>query len=480
MTLVRLLGIIRGRRTEVMAVGGMVLALALLLGLFIRPHYTAVSSIVLNLKAPELVSAVSLPGGLVSTHMATQIDIMQSERVIRGAVKALGLEQNPGWQKKWANSGADRKPFDLWAAEKLKQGLTVKPSTESTVLNISFSSDDAQFAAAFVNAMVKTFVATSLDMRLEPARQYSRYFDERAAALRGELERAQSRLLTYKKANGLIVTDQRVNLEVDRLRALNTEVSALQASSSELAKRSALASAANGRVKDVLDDRAASALNDEIARQEATLGEMSQRLGDRNPALIAQRSRIAALSQQRNAAVERALGGIRTGANVSQAQLKQAQQEFKAQQATVMGLEAARGEAGLLERDIENAQRAYDAVLAKSSQANLQSGDSQSEVSILQVASTPAAHPLLHWLKFGGGGLAAGAIAALLFVFMREQLDRRTRNAADITKHLHRHLLVCLPAMRSSLREQLQTMPMALGLDQAVSAHTGMKKGTGT
>ena len=447
MTLSFIIASLRGRKFEAIAVFTTALLITVAAGLGLSTQFTASASVVLNLKSPELVSGISMPGGLASTYIATQIDIMQSERVMLGAVKTLNLESIPEWQQKWRSRADSSKSFAQWAAQSFSKKLSVKPGTESSVLTVSFTSPDAAFAATVANAIVKTYIATSLDMRLEPARMYSQYFEEQAARLRGSLEQAQAKLLAYKKANNLVVTDQKVNIEVDRLKDLNAKLTVLQESASESAKRSSQGNAAPDRMREVLDDKVVAALTEELSRQEAQLSELTERLGDANPRVIELRSRIASLSRRRDSAIQRALGGVRGTARVTQAQVRELQQALAAQQAVVMGLEAGRANAGLLEREIESTQRAYDAVLAKASQADLQSGDTQSEVSVLQVASTPSDERVQRWLKFLGVGILLGVVVAVLFVLLREQLDRRVRTVSDITNLLQQHLLVSVPSM---------------------------------
>jgi uncharacterized protein involved in exopolysaccharide biosynthesis len=447
MNISQLAGIVRGRLNEALVVFGIVCVMAIAIIAIIPPQFTAQSSVVLNLRSPETSSSISLPGGLVSTHIATQIDVLQSESVILRAVQSLALDSDPEWQRAWKAHGTETMPFGPWVAERLTKKLKVKPETDSSVLTVSFTANDPVFAARFVNALVQAYIDTSLDMRLEPARRYSKYFDERASALRQTIEQAQSRLAAFQKANGLIVTEEKVNLEVDRLKELNTKLTELQAVVAESSARSSRARATPERMQEVLNDKVVSALAEELSLQEAKLAELNERLGDNNPTLIELRSRIHTLRQRRDAAIQRTLGSIQIGANVNQTQLKELQQELKTQQQLVMDLESKHAEVRLLQREIENAQRAYDAVLAKASQAALQSGDTQPEVAVLKVATPPSGDGKLRWIKFGGAGIAAAAALGLLFIFLREQMDRKVRTGHDIVDSLQQQLLVTVPSM---------------------------------
>lgn len=446
MNLSQLMAILRGRRREALIVFLLLMAAAIAAALVIPSKYTAQGTVVLNLKTSEASSGISLPGNVISTHIATQIDVAQSERVVARAVDSLGLASDPAWRKKWQDSGKGQEEFNLWAAQRLAKNLKVAPGTESSVLNFSFTDRDPGFAAKFVNAMIQAYIATSLDIRLEPARQYARYYDERAAQLRKNLEQAQEKLVAYQRANGLVVTNEKVNLEVDRLSQMNSRLTALQAAASEASNRSRQSSLTPERMQEALSDSVVASLTEELSRQEIRLREMNARLGDQHPSVIELRTGIQELRNRREAAVQRALGSIRASANVTQAHLQDQERAIRDQQARVMELQTRRLEADVLEREIENARRAYDAVLAKASQAALQSGDTQPDVAILKVATVPVEQRLLHWAKFLAAGAVLASLAALVVAFLRERGDRKVRTARDISNNLGHRVLAVLPA----------------------------------
>lgn len=450
MTLSRILAVLRGRRREAQLVFA-AMAVAIFAGALMLPvQYTAGASLVLNLKSNDGLSGIALPGGMVSTHIATQIDILQSERVLLKAVERLDLEKSPAWKEKWQAGAQGKKRFDVWAAETLAKKLVVKPVPDSSVLTVSYTARDPEFAAAVANAVVQAYMATSLEMRLEPARQYNQYFEERAAVLRASLERARARLLDYQRANNLVITDEKLNLETERLQELNAKLTEAKVAASESTAHRARAAGRPENMREALADPVVASLSDEVSRQEARLAEQSERLGANHPQVLQQQSSIATLKQRRDAAIRKTLGSLVMADSVNQTQLRSLEDDVKAQRSRVLDLESRRVEAGLIAREIESAQRAYDAVLEKASQAALQSGDNQSDISVLSAASAPLDGPRLRLLKLAGAALAGALAAALLFVLAREQLDRRVRTADDITTQLGQQLLVTLPAMNDT------------------------------
>jgi uncharacterized protein involved in exopolysaccharide biosynthesis len=94
--------------------------------------------------------------------------------------------------------------LDDWLAGLLKRQLEIKPSRESNVITINYQAADPTFAATVANAFVQAYIDTTIDLRVEPARQYSGFFNQRAQAAREKLEASQTRLSEYQRARGIV------------------------------------------------------------------------------------------------------------------------------------------------------------------------------------------------------------------------------------------------------------------------------------
>jgi uncharacterized protein involved in exopolysaccharide biosynthesis len=186
----------------------------------------------------------SQPGssGTTPGFLATQADIIASERVGARAVAALKLAADPRWAERWQKASGGQGDANRWIAGRLKKNVKVSPSHESNVLTLTVTADDPRFAADYANALARAYLETDLELRVEPARQSAVWFDEHTRQLRGELEGAQARLAEFQRANGL-VGDDKLDLESARLAELSTQLTAAQAQTSEPARASARAAA---------------------------------------------------------------------------------------------------------------------------------------------------------------------------------------------------------------------------------------------
>ena len=425
-----------------MSVAGLVLAVTLML----PKRYTAVAAVVLDVKSPDPIAGVVLPGMTVSGYMATQVDVLRSERVALRALQALKLDQSADQKALWQSATEGRGDFRAWLAGDVLNHLEVKPARDSNVINVSYTAPDPDFASAVANAFVKAYIDTTLDLRVEPAKLYNSFFDDRAKDLREALEKAQTRLSAYQREKGILVNDERLDIENSRLSELSSQLVALQAVAEESGSRQRQAAANPSQTPEVLSSQLLEGLVAELSRQESRLKELKERLGDQHPEVRQLQASISGLSTRIDSETRRVTGSLTVNNSVNQARMAQLRAALDQQRARLMVLKGQRDEAGTLLRDLENAQKAYDAVVARVSETSTESQNTQTNVSVLKHATVPA-FPSSPRLRLNlAAGLALGLLLAIGVAIVRELRDQRLRSEDDVTLLLKQPLLGVLPA----------------------------------
>ncbi len=432
MTFGQFLSILRARWRVAITV--LLLTVGLVVGVsFLLPkQYKAVASVVVDFK-PDPVSATLNFGGPALGFMATQVDIIQSERVALRVVRNLKLAENPQVRTQWQDETGGTGSIESWVAGSFQKNMDVVPSRESNVIQVSYKSPDPRFAAALANAFVQAYIDTTLELRVDPAKQYSSFFQTRSKESREVLEVAQGKLSSFQKENGIIASDERLDIENSRLNELSTQMTALQAVSAESASRQQQAQGVQGdRLQEVLSNGLISAIKSDVSRAEAQLKGLSERYGDAHPSVIEAKANLTELRTRLDLEIKKIASSVGLNNNINKQREADVRSALESQRAKVLKLKAVRDEGVLLMRDVENAQRAYDAVLQRYTQTSLESQTTQSNVNALTqaVAPTEPASPrlLLNTLLalFGGTVLALAAALGL------ELMDRRVRSAEDI------------------------------------------------
>lgn len=438
--------VLRARWRTVAVTCAALVAAALAISLALPPRYEATATVLVDMNGPDPLAAqgVFRPAGSLSTHMATQVDIMKSEEVAIGALRIVGLDRDAKWREKWQRKTGGNGSYESWLAARLLRGLDVRPSRDSNVMTVGYTSDDADLSAALANAFVRAYVEESLRMKVGPAKQFNGFFAERAKALREQLDAAKARLSAYESKNGVLVGED--DGESARLAELTTQLVALQDAVAEAANARKQASAAPGDMREVRNDPEVAALTAEAVRLEGQLADLRTQFGEQHHAVIAVRQSLADVKKRLEAAMRRAVGSFEASVKVNQARLAETQAAVERQRAIVQKRKAQRDAAAALLRDVENAQRAYDAVLSRASQTALESANTtQTSVAVLKTATPPLWSPFFLLLN-----VSVAAVLGLLLGVWRalavEGRDRRVRSNADITERLQQPLLLSLPA----------------------------------
>ncbi len=443
MTFSQLLSILHARRkAALLLVAAITLAVACI-SLWLPKQYVATAAVLIDARSADPVAANNPAGsGSSSAYMATQIDLIQSERVALRALHALALDKDSAWRERWAKATAQRGSYEPWLAEQLLKKLDVRPSRESSVVNIAWQDTDPAFAAAVANAFVRAYVDTTLDLKVEPARQYNAFFDERSAKLRSALEAAQARLSRYQQDKGIVATDERLDVENARLSELSSQVVLLQGLAAESSSRQ---TQGGSNSQEVVSNVLIGNLTADLSRQEARLFELKQRLGERHPQVIELTANVQQLRSRLEGETRRVSASLGVNNNVDRSRLAAAQAALAAQRSKVLKLRGERDEASVLQRDVDSAQRAYDAALARVTQTSLESQNTFTNVSVIKTASPPPVPASPRVLLNTAVALVVGSLLAVGAVLAWELADRRLRFESDITEALQQPLLVHLP-----------------------------------
>jgi polysaccharide biosynthesis transport protein len=387
--------------------------------------------------------------------LMTQVDIMQSTRVAGRVVAALKLAEIKELRDQWMASTSGRGDFEGWLIDLLRSNLDVKPSRGSNVISLYYSGADPRFVAEVANGFVRAYLETTLEMRTSPARDYSKFFDTNSKLLRDQLEAAQTKLSAFHQSTGLVVSDGRLDIESQRLADLTAQLVAVQAAAADSQSRDVQAQAQGERMSDVMNSPMVSGLRADLARQEAQLEQLSSRLGDNHPNVRELKSGIAENRVRLDLEIKRAQSSVGINNKVNQSRVGQARAALEEQRNKVLKLRAVRDEASVLARDVENAQRAYEGVLARLNLTNLESQTNQSSVVALERATAPN-RPSSPRTRLN---LVLGAVAAtllgLLVVGIRESLDRRVRAANDFETLLDHPLVAVVPSYKKASRLRL-------------------------
>ena len=461
MTFSQFLSILKARWLSAMLVLVLTVGTTVGVSLMLPKNYSASAAVVLDVRSPDPIAGMVLGAMAMPAYMATQVDIIQSDRVAQRVVQGLRLTENPETRQQWQDATGGKGNFEAWLADAIKKKLDVKPSRESNVINIGYTSPDPRFAAALANAFVRSYMDVSIGLRVSPAKQYNEFFDARGKELREALEQAQSKLTSYQKTSGILANDERFDIENQRLNELSSQLVALQALSAESTSRSTQARNQADQLGDVINNPVVAGLRADMSRQEARLMEMNAKLGDAHPQVLELRANIAELRLRIEGETRRVSGSVGINNTINKARESEVRSALEAQRTKVLALKQQRDEALVLMKEVDTAQRAYDLVVNRASQTSLESQNTQTNISVLTPATEPADHSSPKLLLNALLSVFLGTLLAVGFALVRELMDRRVRTLEDLSEGLGLPVLGALPKpVRGSGRSPTLQLPI--------------------
>lgn len=445
MTFGQFLSILRARKWAALLVFLSCIAIAVALSLLLPKKYDAVASVVIDIK-PDPVSAMSFPAMAMPSFMATQVDILISDRVTARVIRDLKLLDSPQLREQWQTEGEGLGTIEQWLITLLQKNLDVRPSRESNVIQISYRSPDPRFAAGLANAFASAFIATTLELRVDPAKQFSAFFVAQSKEARDALERAQAKLSEYQRSKGIIAADERLDVENARLAELSSQLVQIQAISSESGSRQLQAQGAMGdRMQEVLSNPLVAGLKADLTRNEARLQELNSKFGENHPQVVEAKANIAELRTRIDAEVRRVTGGVSVTNTINKQREAQVKRELESQRSKLMQMKAVRDQGQVLVREVENAQRSYDGVMARLNQTAMEAQSNQSYANLLTTAQPPAEYASPKLILNIIVAVVVGAMLALAAALMLELKNRRVRSPEDVVSSLGLPVLGSLP-----------------------------------
>ena len=450
-----------------------IIAVSTLLSLFVvvgvnlalPKQYRATATVVVDTKGADPVVGNSAQNQVIPGYLATQVGIVASDRVVQRVLQSLKFEEDARLRARWQGeaNGLDFSlsrlvtglaeligdltseytlrlqgldgvenidTFESWLTARLIKKLDVRPAREGNLIDITVTWEDATHAAQIANAFARAYIDTNLELKVDPAKQYVKWFEERNQALRKELERAQARLSEYQRAKGIVAsTEARLDTENARLGELSSQLTALQGTRADSASRERQAKSRRDILTEVLQNPVVVSLKGDLAKLELRRAEVTKRFGVNYPDVQRLDDQISDAKERLNQEIGRVTASLSASNQINLQREAEIRSHLDAQRQRVLELTRQRDEIAVLQYDVTNAQRAYDTVTQRLAQTSLESQNQMTNVMII----TPAIRPMIPYSpRIKINALLAAVFGALLGVALAlfvERTDQRLYGA---------------------------------------------------
>ncbi len=446
MTFHHLIRILAARKWWIVCSIAAFLVAAIVAIVVIPKRYVAAASVVVNGRGSDPLLLTSQSQGS-AISMASQAEIVKRPRVANRVVHDLHMDTDPKLKAAWDE--AERPgDFDAWLAGIVTAGVSTLNAPDSNVIDILYTSTDPVYAAKLANAFASAYLDTTLELRTDPARQYVAFFDERLVELRDRVAKAQARLSAFEKQSGLVNVGGRMDVENSRLAEYSSQLASAKAQLADAASRQRGTRGNTSVSPEIMQNPVVQSLKGQLSSQQIKVQEMSLRLGPNHPLYRQALGELAEIRARLNAEIGAVSSSVGAAQNVSTDRLAAIQAAFDAQRQRVLSLQEEHDQADVLQKEVENAQRAYDLVMQRQTQTTLESQAQQTEVSLLDRASTPARPAFPNVRLTILLALLAGALVGTVLALAREFFNPVIRSSEDLLSYTGLPVLAVVPSAR--------------------------------
>lgn len=447
--------VVWARKTLLLITIALTVLLAVAARLILPLRYEATASVIVDFKQPDTVSGASsgaLSSDQMTSYIATQVDVLSSHNVALKVVNDLKLAQDPELHKRFLDETDGKGDIRDWIAELLLKGLTVTPSRQSNLIDVSYKSTDPESSMIIANAFVKAYIQANLDLQTMPAMQANKWYQAQLNELRSQLIAAQKRLSDYQQSKGIVVVDERLDVESARLNDIGNQLAVAQDQTYDTTSRNRHS---GDQLADVMNNPVIQSLKTDLAKQQANLDQLSKSVGVNHPDYQRARAEINTLREQIARETRNAQESVNTSMRVAQQREAALRESLAAQKQKLLALKQNRDAGAVLVQDIANAQKAYDLALQRATETRMTSQTTQTNISLLNPAklpTEPSSKSLPFVIVFA---LFVGTFLGLALIFVAEFLDRRIRSETDLTDTLGLPVLVTINAIAPPKRKGL-------------------------
>lgn len=455
MNLTTLIGILLARKRPIIAAMLVAIVAAIVLILITPKSYTAATDLLVDSRGIDPISGQSQPTRMTGGYLATQADIIRSRNVATKVIQELALGNSPAMIKAAKLTGkADSDQRRMLGF--LSQGLVVTPKRDSSVLTIAFKAQDPALAAQLADAFAQAYMYTNLELRIEPAKQTTQWYNQQLTGLRNELIEKQNALSNYQEEHNILASSDRLDLESAKLEELSSMLIAVQNERLNSQSRSdQIANTKRGQLETrALDNPQVQKLATDLAQAQARLSELATQVGENHPQYRQALSEVDALKKQMNRMLELISGSLQSSVELSQAREDQLKTELAQQKDLVLQLSRNRNELTLLKQEATNAQAAYDAALARTAQSRLESQIAATDVAVLNSAMVPSRPTSPKTMMIIVLACIAGLLLGVAIALCWEWLDQRIRSVHDLEQGLGLAVLAYIPADNPRTRKE--------------------------
>jgi len=425
------------------------------------PVFRATATMEVETDYPQLQSITDVyrqaPVGDTS-FLTTEMQVLQSDNLAWTTIQQLGLDRDAGRPSPAKVPG--QSPARILTARKtamiaeFKDGLTVEPLKDSTILAVSYECGNPDMAADVVNHLISNFRDFNFQERYDFTQRASSGMERQLEDLKMKVERSQQALVDYERQNLIVNVGDKQTINDERLEQLNKDFT--QAMSDRVQKESLyeLAKGNEGQVGILMQDDVLQHLEEKYNDLKASYADAQGQYGPNFPKVVRLRDQLTQMQSLMESARKQALEKVHNDYLAAVSREKLLGDAMAKAKADVSSVNQRMIEHNILKRDFEINQQLYESLLQRLKDATLSASMQATNVHIIDQA-TPPVNPIRpNRRRNMAAGLMVGLILGITLAFVQEALDTSVRTTEEAERLVNAPALAVIPAEADGRRRK--------------------------
>ena len=358
----------------------------------------------------------------------------------------------------------------------LREGLSVAPVRDTTMVKVSFETTEPKLAARVANAFTKAYIDDNLKQRVESSTEASQWLEQQLEKSQQHVMKSADTLQEYREKAGLTDLEGMQDIQSEQLKDRAADLSEARRVSSELESlyRRAERLQEMGQmdsIPEVLENPRIQRLRDEEQELERQIRTDTARYQGDYPGLDDSRINLQHVRDQIDKEQRKLVEGFRTNYEIAEANQRRLQREVRQLEASVQELSRKQVEAKALERTVETNSQSYEAFLNQLMETRTRSADTVSMIARVIDAAVPVSTPVKPNKK---RMLMIGMLLALLggvgIALMVDKFDNTLKSREDVQERLGVPVLGELVMLKGKRDDGKPYMPHTQFTDQPTSS----------
>ena len=455
---------------------GIVFALTLLVTFSATPVYVATTKVLIEKSEPANLSLNPYAMMYDPDFSETQFQLIKSFSVAQRVVRMLGLGKRPdpaesgdgstnilGGTFRWfrdlistilhvggakpvpatsdpaaVSSQAEDPLRSYQQAKIISSSITVTPIKNSKIVNISYASADPKMAALIVNTVAKAYTDEVLDIKMGSSQYALKWLTEKADEERERLNKTEKALQEYMRDKDIATLENKVTMVPERMSEIAIKLAQSETKRKELetlysaVKVFAVNPDGADEIPAIAADPVMQSLRSQILKAEQTVGELSQKYGQRHPAMVTATNDLTVLRDKKREQIRRVVATIKNEYEIARSGEENLRRLAGQAKAETLSLGEKFVQYGVLKRETETSRELFGAIVKRIKEQGITQDIKTVTVWVIEKAEVPPSPAKPNKFRNIFLGLVIGLMGGVGLAFFIEYLDNTVKSAEDV------------------------------------------------